>query len=52
MSKEFKSYCESMDIKLKFASVPHPKTNGPVEKAKWTNMQWYKEEAIGAPRES
>jgi IS30 family transposase len=32
-SKEFKSYCESMEIKLKFASVAHPKTNGQVEKA-------------------
>jgi transposase-like protein len=29
-SKEFKSYCESMGIKLKFASVAHPKTNGQV----------------------
>jgi transposase InsO family protein len=32
-SKEFKSYCESMGIKLKFASIAHPKTNGQVEKA-------------------
>jgi transposase InsO family protein len=32
-SKEFKSYCESMGIKLKFASIAHPKTNGKVEKA-------------------
>jgi transposase InsO family protein len=32
-SKEFKSYCESMGIKLKFASVAHPNTNGQVEKA-------------------
>jgi transposase InsO family protein len=32
-SKEFKSYCESMGIKLKFTSVAHPKTNGQVEKA-------------------
>jgi transposase InsO family protein len=32
-SKEFKSYCESLGIKLKFASVAHPKTNGQVEKA-------------------
>jgi IS30 family transposase len=32
-SKEFKSYCESMGIKLKFAYVAHPKTNGQVEKA-------------------
>jgi transposase InsO family protein len=31
-SKEFKNYCESMGIKLKFASVAHPKTNGQVEK--------------------
>jgi transposase InsO family protein len=31
-SKEFKSYCESMGIKLKFASVAHPKTNGQVKK--------------------
>jgi transposase InsO family protein len=31
-SKEFKSYCESMGIKLKFASIAHPKTNGQVEK--------------------
>jgi hypothetical protein len=30
---KFKSYCESMGIKLKFASVAHPKTNGQVEKA-------------------
>jgi hypothetical protein len=33
MSKEFKSYCESMGIKLKFASVANPKTNRQVEKA-------------------
>jgi hypothetical protein len=32
-SKEFKSYYESMGIKLKFPSVAHPKTNGQVEKA-------------------
>jgi hypothetical protein len=31
--KEFKSYSESMGIKLKFASVAHPKTNRQVEKA-------------------
>jgi hypothetical protein len=30
-SKEFKNYCESMGIKLKFASIAHPKTNGQVE---------------------
>jgi hypothetical protein len=32
-SKEFKIYCESMAIKLKFASIAHPKTNGQVKKA-------------------
>jgi hypothetical protein len=29
-SKELKNYCESMGIKLKFASVAHPKTHGQV----------------------
>jgi hypothetical protein len=28
ISKEFKNYCEGLGIKLKFASVAHPKTNG------------------------
>jgi transposase InsO family protein len=32
-SKEFKDYCEGLGIKLKFASVAHPKINGQVEKA-------------------
>jgi transposase InsO family protein len=32
-SKEFKDYCEGLGIKLKFASVAHPKTNGQVENA-------------------
>jgi hypothetical protein len=32
-SKEFKSYCKGLGIKLKFASVAHPKINGQVEKA-------------------
>jgi hypothetical protein len=32
-SKEFKKHCESMGIKLKFASVAHPKTNAQVKKA-------------------
>jgi transposase InsO family protein len=32
-SKEFKSYCKSMGIKLKFTSVAYSKTNGQVEKA-------------------
>ncbi|KAK1681319.1 hypothetical protein QYE76_042167 [Lolium multiflorum] len=32
-SREFKDYCESVGIKLQFASVAHPQTNGQVEKA-------------------
>jgi transposase InsO family protein len=32
-SKEFKNYCESIGINMKFASVAHRKTNGQVEKA-------------------
>jgi hypothetical protein len=31
--KEFKDYCEGLRIKLKFASVAHPKKNGQVKKA-------------------
>jgi transposase InsO family protein len=31
-SKEFKSYCEGLRIKLKFAFVAHPKTNGQSKK--------------------
>jgi hypothetical protein len=33
ISKEFKSYCKGLGIKLKFTSVAHPKTNRQVEKA-------------------
>jgi hypothetical protein len=33
LTSEFKSYCGSLGIKLKFASVAHTKTNGQVEKA-------------------
>jgi hypothetical protein len=32
-SKEFKDYCKGLGIKLNFASVVHPQTNGQVEKA-------------------
>jgi hypothetical protein len=32
-SKEFKNYCESMGIQLKFASMAHPKMNGQVKKS-------------------
>jgi hypothetical protein len=31
-SKEFKDYCEGLGIKLKFASIAQPKTNGQVKK--------------------
>jgi transposase InsO family protein len=31
-SKEFKAYCDEVGIKLHFASVAHPQTNGQVEK--------------------
>jgi hypothetical protein len=31
-SKEFKSYCDRLGIKLKFASLAHPKTNGKSKK--------------------
>ena len=32
-SREFKNYCEGLGIKLNFASVAHPQTNGQVKKA-------------------
>jgi hypothetical protein len=51
-SKEFKSYCESMGIKLKFASVAYPKTNGQVEKANGLICNGIKKEAISAPGKS
>jgi transposase InsO family protein len=31
-SKEFTDYCEGLGIKLKYASVAHPKTNGKSKK--------------------
>jgi ribonuclease HI len=51
-SKEFKSYCEGLGIKLKFTSVAHPKTNRQVKKSQWPNMQWDKKEALSTSRES
>jgi IS30 family transposase len=30
--KEYKDYCEGLGIKLNFASIAHPQTNGQVEK--------------------
>jgi hypothetical protein len=49
-SREFKSYCESMGIKLKFASVAHPKRAS--RESKRLNMQWNKKEVISIPGES
>jgi transposase InsO family protein len=51
-SKEFKSYCESLGIKLKFASVADPKTNGQVEKANGLICNGIKKEASSTSRES
>jgi transposase InsO family protein len=50
-SKDFKSYCESMGIKLKFASVAHPKTNEQVKKANGLICNGIKK-AISAPGKS
>jgi penicillin V acylase-like amidase (Ntn superfamily) len=50
-SKEFKSYCDGMRIKLKFASVAYPKTKWTSLESQWLNMQWDKEKAISTPRE-
>jgi hypothetical protein len=52
ISKEFKSYCEGLGIKLKFASVAHPKTNGQVEKANGLICNGIKKEALSTSRES
>jgi transposase InsO family protein len=51
-SKEFKNYCEGLGIKLKFASVAHPKTNGQVEKANGLICNRIKKEAFSTTRES
>jgi hypothetical protein len=51
-SKEFKSYCESMGIKLKFASVAHPKTNEQVEKANGLICNGIKKEVTSTSGES
>jgi transposase InsO family protein len=51
-SKEFKNYCEGLEIKLKFASVAHPKTNGQVEKANDLICNGIKKEALSTSRES
>jgi transposase InsO family protein len=49
-SKEFKSYCEGLGIKLKFASVAHPKMNGQVEKANGLICNGIKKEAFSTSR--
>jgi IS30 family transposase len=49
-SKEFKNYYESLGIKLKFASVAHPKTNGQVEKANVLICNGIKKKAVSTPR--
>jgi transposase InsO family protein len=51
-SKEFKSYCEGLGIKLKFASVAHPKTNRQVEKANGLICNGIKKEALSTSQES
>jgi transposase InsO family protein len=51
-SKEFKSYFDGLGIKLKFASVVHPKTNGQVEKANGLICSGIKKEALSTSRES
>jgi hypothetical protein len=51
-SKEFKNYCEGMGIKLKFASVAHPKTNKQVEKANGLICNGIKKEAASTSGES
>jgi transposase-like protein len=51
-SKEFKNYCEGMGIKLKFASVAHPKTNRQVEKANGLICNEIKKEAASTSGES
>jgi transposase InsO family protein len=51
-SKEFKNYCESLGIKLKFTSVAHPKSNGQVEKANGLICNGIKKKAARTPQKS
>jgi transposase InsO family protein len=51
-SKEFKNYCESMGIKLKFASVAHLKTNGQVEKANRLICNGIKKRLLAPPEKA
>jgi hypothetical protein len=50
-SKEFKNYYEGLEIKLKFASIAHPKTNGQVEKANGLICNGIKKVAFSTSRE-
>src|SRR4051812_38130909 len=51
-SREFKDYCKGLGIKLNFASVAHPQTNGQVEKSQWSHMQWNQKMPSGTTRKS
>jgi hypothetical protein len=46
-SHEFKDYCEEVGIKLNFASVAHPQTNGQVEKANGIICNGIKKRLLG-----
>ncbi|KAK1627935.1 hypothetical protein QYE76_002250 [Lolium multiflorum] len=46
-SKEFKAYCAEVGIKLHFASVGHPQTNGQVEKANGIICNGIKKRLLG-----
>jgi transposase InsO family protein len=46
-SKEFKEYCAEVGIKLHFASVGHPQTNGQVEKANGIICNGLKKRLLG-----
>ncbi|KAK1681209.1 hypothetical protein QYE76_042057 [Lolium multiflorum] len=47
-SKEFKAYCAEVGIKLSFASVAHPQTNGQVEKANGIICNGIKKRLLGS----
>jgi hypothetical protein len=51
-SKEFKNYCESMGIKLKFASVARPKTNRQVKKANGLICNGIKKRLLAPPEKA
>jgi hypothetical protein len=46
-SQEFKAYCAEVGIKLSFASVAHPQTNGQVEKANGIICNGIKKRLLG-----